>query len=322
MRFTLEGEEERTRPTVLRECFARLGYKYEMQRIEDSPFHCNMAVARLPGLVTTMGQIQGSRAIRTRAHVEDGSDDAVLVVNLRSGPYLIEQRDRELVLDDGDAVFVSASDPSSFSRKPLGEVLALRFPKAGFAPFARGINDRMMRMIPNGTPALSFLKKYVGIAFEQQTYRSPELQHLVVSHIYDLMALVIGATRGAEEAANGRGLRAARAQAIKNDIGRHLDEVNLSVAAVAERNRMTPRYAQRLFEMEGTTFTEYVLAQRLARVHRLLIDPRRDGDKISAVAYDCGFGDVSYFNRVFRRKYGMAPSDIRAQARQAGGGRI
>jgi AraC-like DNA-binding protein len=33
------------------------------------------------------------------------------------------------------------------------------------------------------------------------------------------------------------------------------------------------------------------------------------------VAYDCGFGDVSYFNRMFRRQFGAAPSDIRAQAR-------
>jgi AraC-like DNA-binding protein len=59
-----------------------------------------------------------------------------------------------------------------------------------------------------------------------------------------------------------------------------------------------------------------VLAQRLARAHRTLLDPRRESEKISVVAYDCGFGDVSYFNRAFRRHFGAAPSDICAQARQ------
>jgi hypothetical protein len=44
--------------------------------------------------------------------------------------------------------------------------------------------------------------------------------------------------------------------------------------------------------------------RRLARAHRLLGDPRRGPEKISAVALDCGFGDVSYFNRAFRRRYG------------------
>jgi AraC-like DNA-binding protein len=74
--------------------------------------------------------------------------------------------------------------------------------------------------------------------------------------------------------------------------------------------------------MEGTTFTDYVLGQRLARAHRRLIDPRRDGEKISAVAFDSGFGDVSYFNRVFRRHYGAAPSDVRARARNGASGAV
>jgi AraC-like DNA-binding protein len=58
-------------------------------------------------------------------------------------------------------------------------------------------------------------------------------------------------------------------------------------------------------------FTDYVLAQRLAFAHRLLSDPRRDGLKISTIAFDAGFGDLSYFNRTFRRHYGMAPSEFR-----------
>jgi AraC-like DNA-binding protein len=133
--------------------------------------------------------------------------------------------------------------------------------------------------------------------------------------VQDLMALAIGATPDAEEAAQGRGLRAARLHAIKQDIARNLSRPELSVAMLARRHGCTPRFVQRLFETEGTTFTEYVLAQRLARAHRMLLDPRRESEKISVVAYDSGFGDVSYFNRMFRRHFGAAPSDIRAQAR-------
>ena len=66
-----------------------------------------------------------------------------------------------------------------------------------------------------------------------------------------------------------------------------------------------------MFEDEGTTFTDYVLEQRLAQAYRALIDPRRQAHKIAAVAIDCGFGDVSYFNRAFRRRFGVAPSDVR-----------
>jgi AraC-like DNA-binding protein len=47
----------------------------------------------------------------------------------------------------------------------------------------------------------------------------------------------------------------------------------------------------------------------------MLTDPLRNGEQITAIAYDAGFGDLSYFYRVFRRRYGATPSDIRAQAK-------
>jgi len=40
---------------------------------------------------------------------------------------------------------------------------------------------------------------------------------------------------------------------------------------------------------------------------------------IGAIALRVGFGDLSYFNRTFRRRYGMTPSDARAQARNGFG---
>ena len=59
-----------------------------------------------------------------------------------------------------------------------------------------------------------------------------------------------------------------------------------------------------------------MLTQRLARAHHMLSDPRRSGEKIANIAYDVGFGDVSYFNRAFRRRYGAAPSEVRASERR------
>jgi methylphosphotriester-DNA--protein-cysteine methyltransferase len=35
------------------------------------------------------------------------------------------------------------------------------------------------------------------------------------------------------------------------------------------------------------------------------------------IKLDIGFGDLSYFNRAFRRRYGASPSDVRARALSA-----
>jgi AraC-like DNA-binding protein len=135
---------------------------------------------------------------------------------------------------------------------------------------------------------------------------------LAGAQIQELIAHLAG-NRDAIDIAEGSGLRAARLAAIKDDIARNLDRRDLSAAALAARHRMTPRHLQRLFDGEGTTFTEYLLAQRLARVHRLLQDPRRARDKISTLVFEAGFHDLSHFARAFRRRYGVTPSDLRAQ---------
>ena len=75
----------------------------------------------------------------------------------------------------------------------------------------------MMRRIPRETAALGLLKRYLDL-LGQEALATPELQHVAVSHIYDLAAVALGATRDAAEAAAGRGLAAARLTAIKADI--------------------------------------------------------------------------------------------------------
>ncbi len=308
-------EPERLR--VFQEFFERLRVNYDVKPFHDVPFVADLTLRPLPGLQVLAGTMQcsGKRgALQTRA---DGDDSVALVVNL-GGANVISQGRREIELGDGDATLLSLTEPGSFAHRPPGRRLALCCARARLAPLVAGMEDRYLRRIPRDTRALQLLTHYVGVARDEQVMAGGELPHLIATHVRDLMAVAIGATSDAAEVAQGRGLQAARLRAIKQDIAKNPGRTDLSVAALAARHRCTPRFIQRLFETEGTTLTDYVLAQRLALAHRILTDPRRDGDKISTIAYDCGFGDVSYFNRVFRRRYGMAPSDARTQSRQGG----
>jgi AraC-like DNA-binding protein len=315
LRISLADTPEYQRPARFREFFERLGVRYDAERVIDDPVEIDLTLQGLPGLQFLSGQMQGVSWRRTCTST-DPTEDVGLIVNPK-GRHLICQAGREVVLGDGEATLVSLSDPMVSTPRPPGGLLVLRVPMPRLAPRLSNAHDCFARRIPYGTPALGLLTNYANMARQEQALADPDLQPLLVSHLYDLMAVSIGATRDATEMAQGRGLRAARLNAIKQDIACYLYQPDLSVSALAARHRYTPRFVQRLFETEGTTFTEFVLAQRLARVHEMLIDPRRDGEKISSLAYDCGFGDVSYFNRAFRRSFGAAPSDIRAQARHA-----
>lgn len=314
VRFSLRETPERQRNDLYRGFFGRSVMRYEVEPSRAIPFDLDVRMQMLPGLLMVTGKMHGSENRRTRACLADGLDDLAMAVNL-GGRYVVRQGEDEVVLGNGEATVFTLGKRCHLVHQPPGHFLALRFPRAKIMPRIAGEDGRRLRRIGANTPALRLLTDYVGLAQQNHAISGIELRPLFIDHVYDLIALTVGATPDAAEAARGGGLRAARLNAIKQDIARNLGEPDLSVATLANRHGCTPRLVQRLFETEGTTFTEYLLAQRLARAHRLLLDPRRESEKISVVAYDSGFGDVSYFNRMFRRQFGATPSDIRAQVR-------
>src|SRR5262249_23143516 len=156
----------------------------------------------------------------------------------------------------GDAVLVPVARLSSLLHEPPGEVLTLRLSRTRFAPVLRKWDGGYMRPIAGGVEALRLLTGYVDLSWDQGIVSSPQLRQLMVSHVYDLMAVLGGTGRDAVHAAQDGGVRAARLHAIKQDIERSLDQSDLSVAALAAQHRCSPRFVQRLFEADGTTFTE------------------------------------------------------------------
>lgn len=64
-------------------------------------------------------------------------------------------------------------------------------------------------------------------------------------------------------------------------------------------------------EKTGRTFTDLMAQYRVDHAKTLL---RRTGTGITQIALDCGFGDQSYFTRVFKRYTGQTPGAYRANA--------
>jgi AraC-like DNA-binding protein len=177
-----------------------------------------------------------------------------------------------------------------------------------------GPNMRCGTVPPSDT--LQILTRYLDIFREVEALASPQLQQLAVTHVYDLLALALGAKRDAAAVAKERGLRAARLHAIKADIVARVGD-DVSIDAIAAAQGVTRRYVQMLFEEDGTTFTHFVLGQRLANARRMLLDARLAHHTIATIAFDAGFRDLSYFNRTFRRRFGCSPSELRAESGQA-----
>lgn len=103
----------------------------------------------------------------------------------------------------------------------------------------------------------------------------------------------------------------ARVSRTVRTIERHPDAGH-SLESLAREARLSPYHFLRAFQqVTGVTPHQYVLRARLREAAtRLASEPAR----ILDIALDCGFGDVSNFNRAFRTELGMSPRNFRRKA--------
>jgi AraC-like DNA-binding protein len=92
----------------------------------------------------------------------------------------------------------------------------------------------------------------------------------------------------------------------------HLSE-RLTVEAIAHTANLSTRSLMRLFRKQlGVTVVDFILRRRVARARQLLQLP---GRTCAEIAFECGFGSVQHFNRIFRRFENASPSEWRAAAK-------
>lgn len=86
-----------------------------------------------------------------------------------------------------------------------------------------------------------------------------------------------------------------------------------SVAAMARQASVSPaRFTAWYRTVFGNTPTDDLIRARVERASWLL---KTSEQSLSEIAADCGFSDVYYFNRQFRKRIGITPGKYRAAAR-------
>lgn len=95
---------------------------------------------------------------------------------------------------------------------------------------------------------------------------------------------------------------------VQNYINQHYKE-EIRLSELAKLVGMTPTAFSRFFKLRtGRLVSDYIIDVRLGYATRALVD---SPSSVSDICYDCGFNNVSYFNRIFKKKKNCAPKEFR-----------
>lgn len=99
-----------------------------------------------------------------------------------------------------------------------------------------------------------------------------------------------------------------RVQKVKQYINDHYSEP-LMLNDLADIAGMSPVAFSRFFRIRtNRTLSDYIADIRLGFAARLLVDTTKN---ISEICYECGFNNLSNFNRTFKNKRGSTPREFR-----------
>jgi AraC-like DNA-binding protein len=230
-----------------------------------------------------------------------------------------EQGGKSTERGDGDVLLGDLSRPWQTDMAPFQRVTGLVVQHEVLLALVPNAEDLAARPLPASPAIVSLLAGTLDLATQLGADLDLLARDAVARHLIDLVALVLGARGDTAELARGRGLAAAQLMVMKRYVMDQLSDPKLSVRDVAARHGVSVRYVQQLFERSGTTFTKFLSEQRLLSAYQRLTNALLRAATVTQIASDCGFGDVSTFNRAFRRRFGATPSDIRVEGLRRSG---
>jgi AraC-like DNA-binding protein len=167
-----------------------------------------------------------------------------------------------------------------------------------------------------------FEKSSRGILFSEETTRSiaPRLLNLNQKHGFDSVLELMSILHDLSSSRNSRLLSDAsfnqieisynsrRVEKAFEYLNQNFDK-QVTLAEVAKLAGMTEVSFSRFFKnRSGKTFIDSLNDIRLGHASRMLIDTTHS---ISEIAYNCGFNNISNFNRIFKKKKGCTPKEFK-----------
>lgn len=252
-----------------------------------------------------------AQATRSFAQAANSAEDLVLCVTHNSEVRIENHRGQEQIFNSGEAHIWKADKKFACEVNKNYSTFMLHIP----ALSVQASNIDPERAFDRGkleeTADLRMLTGYIRLLMDEFPNLTPQTTEKSLKHIQDLALFALGTVEERTYLDMENSVQAVRLACLKKDIENNLSHPDLSAEWIANREGISTRYLRSLFLQESTNFSRYVLERRLLKAYQQLTVTSLQHRNISDIAYNVGFGDLSYFIRCFKKRFDTTPSDIR-----------
>ncbi|MCB1486897.1 MAG: helix-turn-helix domain-containing protein [Bauldia sp.] len=311
--FDSAGLAERDRLGFASEEYGRKALKVALEVPSDAPFRLKMHAESYGGARVAVIQSTPYRVLRTRGLIDDGDDRLGLVFPL-AGRFGGEQSGKDVSVGRGEATVMVSDRIGWFGTASGGTFLTIRIAPELIESLAPDVNLRRGLTIRPSRLAFDLIRAYLSTLNRGDGEVSPHVADVAGRHLAEIAAIAITTPDASPRSpVGGEGLRAARAAAARVHMAAHFTDPGYDVGTCASQLGISVRYLQAILEEDGTRFGEELKKLRLDHARALLADPANDSLRVTDIAFDSGFSDLSHFTRQFRLRFGESPTSVRGE---------
>ena len=224
------------------------------------------------------------------------------------GVELVRESSREVALAPGDVVLWDGLQPTEVEIVEPFYKRTLIFPRDEVLALCPRLADVKALPALNGNGSARLLVRYMNALALELPQLDTGARIAAASAALELLRATIEPSLPTDRAAGRAALRAD----VRHYVRTHLQDPALGPVSIAQRYSISVRALHALFEDADASVAALVRGERLARC---LEDLRRtNGGSVTEIAFRWGFCDAAHFSRVFKRRYGATPSEIRHAA--------
>ena len=312
--FSTENIVPEDRPRLVSEAISEVLTTLDISEPDGKPLEATVKSVELENTVLASFDLGPFVFDRDSKMVEDG-DDRFSLVTCVGGSYdttmtgMVGQNSIKVV--SGMASLFSHLTPMRTVARGASQEKTLVFPRELISHALRNPDERIGMVPEGGMVAIRLMASYMSGLLEEEKSISSKTQKMIEGHVLDLVANAYDPGGEWSRAAPNDGVNAAQLQQILRHVSESYADRSLKAESIATLCGVSERKVHQLLTTTGTTLSQHILEHRLQAARQALQNERLISKRVSEIAMDAGFSDLSYFNKCFRRRFGDTPNGFR-----------